>query len=197
MSPTPTFQRIDEARLDSDIAYRVEFLAGFMGFSAEDQALIHESAAYLAPVVPTLVDAVYDRLFAYDATKRHFVPRQHGYEGAVPEDLEHLNLDHEQIAFRKQHLANYLVKLVTSAYDGKMLQYLDWVGRIHTPHAGNPAIHVPLVQVNALFGFVHDALVATILGLDAPLDKRVGFARAFTKLLWIQSDLFSRHYIKS
>jgi hypothetical protein len=76
-----------------------------------------------------------------------------------------------------------------------MLQYLDWVGRIHTSHAGNPAIHVPLIQVNALFGFVHDALVATVMGLDIPLEKKTAIVRAFTKLLWMQSDLFTRHYL--
>ncbi len=195
MTAPKAFHHIDEARLDTDIAYRIEFLTQFMGFGAEDIALIHESAGHLAPVVPALVDAVYDRLFSFDATKRHFVPRQHGYTGDVPPDIEHLSLDHEQIAFRKQHLASYLVKLVTSEYDGKMLQYLDWVGRIHTHKAGNPAIEIPLIQINALFGFVHDALASVVLGLEIEADKKIGMVRAFTKLLWIQSDLFTRHYI--
>lgn len=190
-----TVERIDEARLEQDVAYRVEFLGKFMGFGAEDITLIHESAAYLAPVVPALVDAVYDKLFSFDATKRHFVPRQHGFEGNTPANLDALDLDHEQIAFRKKHLSGYLVKLVTTPYDGKMLQYLDWVGRIHTAKAGNPEIVIPIVQIDALFGFVNDALIATIQGLDAPQAKKDAMVRAFTKLLWIQADLFIRHYV--
>ena len=160
-----------------------------------DIALVHESAAHLAPVVPALVDAVYDKLFTFDATMRHFVPRQHGFDGATPASLAALSLDHEQIAFRKKHLTGYLVKLVTAPYDGKMLQYLDWVGKIHTPKAGNPAINVPVVQINALFGFVNDALIATIQGLDIAQEKKTAMIRAFTKLLWIQADLFVRHYV--
>ena len=60
-----------------------------------------------------LVDAVYVKLFGYDATKRHFA-RQHGYDGPMPASLEALTLDHPLIAFRKQHLGRYLAALVTS-----------------------------------------------------------------------------------
>jgi hypothetical protein len=73
-------------------------------------------------------------------------------------------MDHPQIQFRKQHLARYLEALVTRPYDGKLLEYLDMVGRIHTKKAGSKDIVVPLVQMNALLGFVADVFNATILG---------------------------------
>ncbi len=63
------------------------------------------------------------------------------------------------IQFRKQHLARYLEALVTRPYDEKMVQYLDLVGKIHTPKAGSPALNVPLVQMNALMGFVSTAII--------------------------------------
>jgi hypothetical protein len=172
----------------------VGYTGEFMGFDRQDIAAIHGSAAALAPLVPGLVDAVYEKLFSYDATKRHFVPRQSGYSGPVPQDLESLVQDHEMIKFRKEHLARYLVALVTRPYDGKMIGYLDMVGKMHTPQAGSPELDVPLVQMNALMGFVADALVATIfsLGLDRATETRT--VRAFSKLLWLQNDLITRHY---
>ena len=151
-------------------------------------------APALAPLVPALVDAVYDKLFSFGATKRHFVRRQSGYEGPVPGGLEELTLDHPMIDFRKQHLGRYLASLVTRPYDAKMVSYLDFVGKIHTPKAGSKELSVPLVQMNALMGFVADALTATILGLGLPRDTEVKTVRAFTKLLWIQNDLIARHY---
>lgn len=187
-------QQIDEARLESDLGYRFGYLAEFMGFSADDIAAIHGAAPHLAPLVPSLVDAVYDKLFSYDATKRHFVPRQSGYEGPVPENLEALEQSHEMIEFRKQHLGRYLSALVTREYNGKMVQYLDMVGKMHTPHAGSAALDVPLVQMNALMGFVADALTATILGLKLDRETEVRTVRAFNKLLWLQNDLINRHY---
>lgn len=185
---------INEQRLESDLGYRFSYLSEFMGFGPEDVAAIHAAAAVLAPIVPTLVDAVYDQLHQYDATWRHFLPRQTGYEGAVPKTLEEVTQDHEMIRFRKEHLARYLVALVTKPYDEKMVAYLDMVGKMHTSKAGAKELVVPLVQMNALLGFVADALTNTILSLGLERQQEVRTVRAFNKLLWLQNDLINRHY---
>jgi hypothetical protein len=189
-----TLKKIDEPRLEDDLGYRFGYLTDFMGFGADDIAAIHAAAPLLAPIVPALVDAVYAKLFQYDATKRHFLPRQSGYDGRLPTSLEELSAEHEQIRFRKNHLAGYLKKLVTAPYDLTLVEYLDFVGKMHTPKAGNKAIHVPLVQMNALMGFVSDALLATIAGLPLDAAAMTRTLRAFNKLLWLQNDLITRHY---
>ncbi|WP_166828802.1 protoglobin family protein [Thalassoroseus pseudoceratinae] len=187
-------QTIDEAKLESDLAYRFAYLTEFIGLGKDDIEAIHASAPLLAPLVPALVDAVYEKLFNYDATKRHFVPKQSGYEGETPESLESLTLDHEMIRFRKQHLGRYLEALVTRPYNDKMVAYLDMVGKIHTPKAGSDQLDIPLVQMNALMGFVADAFNATIFGLNLDRDTEIRTVRAFGKLLWVQNDLITRHY---
>ena len=185
---------IDEPRLETDRGYRFEYLAEFMGFAADDIAMIHAAAPLLAPLVPGLVDAVYNKLHDYSSTWRHFVPRQYGYEGVLPPDMEHLTLDHAQIEFRKQHLGRYLVNLVTKPYDAKMVEYLDRVGKMHTDKAGSKDLNVPLVQMTALLGFVADAFTATILNLNLDRPTEIRALRAFGKLLWLQNDLIVRHY---
>ena len=187
-------QKIDETRLEQDLEYRFGYLAGFMGFGEEDIAAIHGAASSLAPVVPQLVDAVYDKLAQYDATWRHFVPRQAGYEGELADSVESLEMSDAVIQFRKQHLGRYLEALVTRPYDGKMVSYLDMVGAMHTPAKGSKELDVPLVQMNALMGFVSDAIVATICGLGLESDALTQTLRAFNKLLWLQNDLITRHY---
>jgi hypothetical protein len=112
----------------------------------------------------------------------------------VPATLEGLTDDHQVIRFRKEHLARYLTALVTRPYDGKMAAYLDRVGQMHTPKAGARELSVPLVQMNALLGFVADALTSTILGLGLGRKQEVRTLRAFGKLLWLQNDLINRHY---
>lgn len=185
---------IEEPRLERDLGYRFQYLAEFMEFGPDDVGAIHAAAPAIAPLVPGLVDAVYIKLHAYTATWRHFLPRQHGYDGPVAATLADLGIDHPQIAFRKQHLGRYLKALVTRPYDGKMVEYLDIVGKIHTPKAGSPEINVPLVQMNALLGFVADALTNAILTLTLDRATEVKTLRAFTKLLWLQNDLITRHY---
>lgn len=187
-------RHIEEDRLETDLKYRFAYVTEFMGLNGDDVSAIHGAAPHLAPLVDSLVDAVYDKLASYDATWRHFVPRQFGYNGNVPTDLTALGMDHEQIKFRKSHLARYLVRLVTAEYDEKMIGYLDMVGKMHTPLAGSAAIDVPLVQMNALMGFVSDALLATILSLGLDRETEVKTLRAFNKLLWVQNDLITRWY---
>ena len=187
-------KQIAEQRLESDLGYRFAYVSEFMEFGAADIVAIHGAASKLAPLVPVLVDAVYDKLFSYDATKRHFVARQTGYEGPTPENMESLQLDHEMIQFRKQHLGRYLANLVTKPYDESMVKYLDFVGKMHTPKAGSSELNVPLVQMNALMGFVADALINTILGLGLERETEIRTVRAFNKLLWLQNDLINRHY---
>ena len=187
-------QNIDEPRLEQDLAYRFEYLASFMEFGEEDVAAIHGAASLLGPIVPALVDAVYDKLAQFDATWRHFVPKQHGHDGPQAESIETLQMSDAAIQFRKQHLGRYLEALVTRPYDEKMVGYLDRVGAMHTPLSGNHVINVPLVQMNALMGFVSDAIVATICGLGLDPEAQTRTLRAFNKLLWLQNDLINRHY---
>jgi hypothetical protein len=191
---TMPLKHIDENRLEKDLGYRFSYLSEFMGFCPQDVELIRASASYLGVLVPQLVDAVYVKLFSYDATKRHFVPRQFGYDGAVPESVDALTLDHEQIQFRKAHLGKYLKWLITGGYDGKMISYLDFVGKMHTPKAGSKDLNVPLVQMDALMGFVADALLASLLDLPLEEGVKAQTIRAFNKLLWLQNDLIVRHY---
>lgn len=187
-------KEIDEARLESDLVYRFNYLAEFMGFSQEDMAAIQASGPYLGPLIPQIVEASYERLLQYDATARHFVPPQAGFTGPAPPSLAEVSLHHPQIQFRKEHLVRYFTQILGRTCDAQMSRYFDMVGKIHTPQAGNSDIDVPLVQMNALMGFLSDTLSDIIATL--PLDPATAHRtmRAFHKLLWIQNDSIVRHY---
>ncbi|MBC8353177.1 MAG: protoglobin family protein [Planctomycetes bacterium] len=190
-------QQIDEERLETDLQYRYDYLVEFIGFGPGDVSLIQSSAPHLGPRIPELVEKTYHRLLSYDATARHFVPRQDGYDGDVPTDIAALSATHPQVQFRKDHLNRYFMQLIGRSYDAKMVLYLDMVGKMHTPKAGSASIDVPLVQMNALMGLLSDTLMQSIAEwpLDAPTAMRT--AQAFNKLLWIQNDLINRHYRRS
>jgi len=187
-------QTIDEGKLETDPLYRFEYLAEFIGFGSDDAATIQAFAPHLGPRIAELVEKTYTKLLDYDVTARHFVPKQHGFEGDVPKNLAELDDDHPQVKFRKDHLNRYFMQLIGRSYDAKMVQYLDMVGKIHTPGAGNKQINVPLVQMNALIGLLSDTLMEAIF--ESPLDteKLIKTQRAFNKLMWIQNDFVTRHY---
>ncbi len=187
-------KHIDEQNLETDVVYRYCYLAEFTGFGEEDAKAINGAAGFLAPLIPSIVELTYQKLLAFDATARHFVPRQHGFEGPLPASVEELTADHPQIKFRKDHLNRYLMHLLGHAYNDKMAAYLDMAGKMHTPKAGNKDIDVPLVQMNALMGLLSDCLFTAILSLKMDEEKKIKLLRAFNKLMWIQNDLVNRHY---
>lgn len=187
-------QHVDESQLESDPQYRYEYLAEFIGFGADDVAKIQAFAPHIGPRIPELVEQTYEKLLSYDATARHFVPRQHGFEGAAPGNIAEIGPDHPQIQFRKDHLNRYFMQLIGRSYDAKMVLYLDMVGKMHTPRAGSKEIDVPLVQMNALMGVIADQLIETVMQSPLSPEDRVQTLRAFNKLLWIQNDFINRHY---
>ncbi len=191
----PTMQTIDEKKLETDPQYRYEYLADFIGFGPEDAAKIQAFAPHLGPRIAELVERTYAKLLSYDATARHFLPKQHGYEGDLPENLADLSENHPQVQFRKDHLNRYFMQLIGRSYDAKMVQYLDMVGKIHTPGAGNKQIDVPLLQMNALIGLLSDTLMEAIFESQLDGAKAIETQRAFNKLLWIQNDFVTRHYV--
>lgn len=185
---------IDESRLESDPTYRFQYLAEFIGFDAHDANAVLATAPYLGPMIPQLVERTYEKLLAYTATARHFVPRQAGYEGPTPESLANITVDHPQIQFRKEHLSRYFMQILSRPCDAKLVPYLDMVGKIHTPRAGNADIDVPLVQMNALMGYLSSLLLDVLATLPLDPTTMAKTTQAFNKLLWIQNDFISRHY---
>ncbi|MFN9721468.1 MAG: protoglobin family protein [Planctomycetota bacterium] len=190
-------QQIDEQKLESDPAARFQYLSEFIGFTSADAAAIQSVAMYLGPMIPDLVDRTYQKLLSYDATARHFIPRQTGYFGPAPLDLTGISGSHPQIQFRKEHLAKYLSTILGRTCDTKLVPYLDMVGKIHTPQAGCKDIDVPLVQMNALMGYLSDMLIEVVLQLPLDQTSMAAAIRAFSKFLWIQNDFITRHYYHS
>ncbi|KAJ3036600.1 hypothetical protein HK097_003787 [Rhizophlyctis rosea] len=195
-----TIKRIDRDRLYTDTLYRFQYVCDFADFGAEDIAYIKGAAPLVAPLVPTIVDAVYVKLFGFDITKATFLNRNEGFKGAMETSIEDLNVNSDVIKFRKDFLSKYLVKLVTAEYDANFVKYLDWVGRIHTDTPGKKSrINVEYIHINALFAWLHGFLAQTLDSLpelQSDSKKRAGTIAAFSKLLWIQNDLFARYYVK-
>lgn len=190
-------QHVDEEELERDPQARYEYLTQFVGFGPDDIKCIQASAPFIGPWIGHIVDRTYQKLLEYDATARHFVPKQHGFEGDAPPDLAALSTDHPQIRFRKDHLNRYITSLIGRSYDAKMVVYLDMVGKIHTSRAGSQEIDIPLVQMNALMGLLSDVVFEVLIESPMKPAETQAAIRAFNRLFWIQNDFITRHYTSS
>ncbi|KAK0237653.1 Protoglobin-domain-containing protein [Armillaria nabsnona] len=199
------FQHIDPATLD-DLQTRVQYLRDFIEFTQADIDALHAAKPVVATLVPDLVDRVYNKLLSFDITAAAFTPKQTGQEGddASEAKIDELSHDHPNIKFRKDFLRAYLVKIVSLDYNKpEAWAYLDKVGLMHTGVPGfahrkkKPALRVEYIHCALLLGLVEDMLVdAVILHPDLDLKTKHAVCRAANKLLWIQNDLFARHYIE-
>ena len=167
-------KQIDEARLETDLGYRFGYLAEFMGFGPDDIAAIHAAAPAPGPA-----RAGAGRCRVRQAA-RPTTPRSGtscrgspGYDGPVPPDVEHLTQDHPQIALPQAAPRPLLVTASSrSPTTARWSSTSTWSARCTRRKAGSTELDVPLVQMNALLGFVADALTATILGLGLDRDER-------------------------
>ncbi|KAG6901124.1 hypothetical protein C0995_000373 [Termitomyces sp. Mi166 len=189
-------QHIDPVSLDH-LPTRIAYLRDFIGFTKADVDALHAAAPVVGPLVPTVVDTVYEKLLGFDITAKAFVPRQTGYTGVAPARLEDLSMDHPQIRFRKDFLAEYCKKLVTMDYEKESTwEYLNKVGLMHTGVAGfkhrekKPGLRVEYIHCGILLGYVEDILVnAVATHPDLDLSTKTAVIRAVNKV-YLSPPLF-------
>jgi len=185
---------------------RVAYLKSFINFTQNDVKALNAATPIVTPLIPAILDSVYGKLLKYDITAQVFVPKNTDFDGEAPKDLEDLTLQHPQIALRQSFFKNYLVKLLFASDfsdESPFWKYLNNVGVMHTGKPGfkhrteKPELRVEYVHMGMTLAYVEDLLISAVMRMeDVSMSKRIAIVRAFNKILWIQNDLFARHYIK-
>lgn len=202
----PCMMHVDREALYTSLPDRVAYLTSFLEFTESDADTLNEAALILEPFITTLVDRVYAHLFQFSVTKEVFLPRASGHEGPMVADLSHLTLEDDQIKERKRFFSMYIKKLITSDYnDFKTWEYYDKVGLMHTGEAGlkhrkiagKDGLRVDHIHLSGLLGWTMDQIIVIILRHEElSLEKKETIIRSLHKVMWIQQDLFSRHYVR-
>ncbi|PIL36931.1 hypothetical protein GSI_00621 [Ganoderma sinense ZZ0214-1] len=200
-------QEVDPLLIKTSLEDRVAYLTDFLGFTSRDAELISKIAPTVNEVIPSMVDGMYAKMFEFDITKKIFLTRNQGFDGPLPQTLEELTLDSAQIVFRKVFMKAWARRVLTADYrNGKTWAYMDKVGIMHTGASpfkhqrtmGIAPLNVPYRDIALMLGWVQSALHSAILNIPdttvSAADK-IEAVVAINKVLWIQNDLFSRHYI--
>ncbi|KAK2738173.1 hypothetical protein FQN57_007147 [Myotisia sp. PD_48] len=199
-------QHVDENAIATDLVSRVQYSKAFLGFTEQDGAFIQAAKDVVVPALPSILDTIYTNLIGFDVTAKAFLPRQPEQDKSDPAKatLSTLSLTHPNILHRKDFLKTYFVKLVGNkdwSDSSKFWEYLDKVGIMHTGKPGfkhrekRPELRVEVMHMSLLLGFVGDIVIKATMGADLDLETKTNVVAAFNKLIWIQNDLFQRHYI--
>jgi len=82
--------------------------------------------------------------------------------------------------------------------------YLNNVGIMHTGLPGfkyrknRPELRVEYIHMGALLGYVVDIVIGAVMGMDdavVDIATKTRVLKALNKVVWIQNDLFARHYL--
>ncbi|KAI0650220.1 Protoglobin-domain-containing protein [Trametes meyenii] len=204
----PVFtQEVDPLLIKNSLEDRIAYLTDFLNFGSRDAEIISKIAPSVHEVIPSMVDGMYEKLFEFDITKKVFMNRNQGFDGPLPHTLEELTLDSAQIVFRKVFMKAWARRVLTADYsNGKTWAYMDKVGVMHTGASpfkhqrtmGIAPLNVPYRDVALMLGWIQTVLHSAILSIPdstCPASEKIEAVSAINKVLWIQNDLFSRHYI--
>lgn len=171
-------KQIDVAAIRDQPTARFAFLADFCQFGDDEWTALDESLPFLAPVLPDILDRLYDHLLSYDDTRRVFI-------GSRDE------VDPAYIELRKEHMTEWIMAAMTVRDPEQFVRYAMRVGRRHCGVAGEPGREVPPRYMVALMSFIQseitNALFATMAD-DLPRLQRT--ILSWNKILLIQLELF-------
>ena len=204
-SQSSSMQHIPPSTLTS-LSHRLSYTLSFLNFdSSVDGQAIARSAAYLGPLLPTVLDAVYTKLLSYDITAKAFLPPLSPSEehATTPRAAQQLHLTHAHILRQKTFLKAYLLKIAINedwSPTSKLWAYMDTIAIAHTgvQRKYKVDLRVEYMHLGLLLGYVEDMLINAVMGAekegwDTATKKQV--VGAWNKILWVQNDLFARRYV--
>lgn len=181
-----------------NLRLRFEYVAKFVNFTSEDISILNLLGKTSETFIPMIVDKVFQRFLDFDVTKRYFLMRHFGYTGTVTVNESELNLESEQMIFRRLSLVKYLKRILRQkVWNDAFLEYLSFVGKIHTRFAGTHSVDIDYIHMNISLGYIQHLLIESVLAnqqFDWPTKQSA--ILALNKLFWIQNDFFAMHYIK-
>jgi protoglobin len=162
-----------------DPSARMRFMMEFVGFTDADQRALLDSVPVLGPVLPKLLDAIYNHLLSFEETRSVFL----GQRGQV---------DPDYIALRKEHLTQWVLRTAGVSGDPASLPgYIQETGRRHTGVAGEPNRQVPPRYMVGLAGFVQSAVWNGLFeALPDKPDEVRKLGQAWSKMLMVQLEMF-------
>ncbi|MEX2245240.1 MAG: protoglobin family protein [Dehalococcoidia bacterium] len=172
---------MQQRRTQPHFSRHLEATRALIGYTADDEALVHATRGALLPHAGAIADAVYQHLLARPETAAFFT-------------LADGQPDAKHLTERKESLKGWLALTLEAPLDERSAEFLVQVGRAHTRRGGHPDVRVRGRYLLTAMAFTQAALTPL---LDAAIADRALLVRtvaAWNKLLMVHLDLFLSAY---
>jgi len=179
----PSLQHPTGSDDPKDAGRYFKHMAQFVGFTADDQAAIRESALIIEKHLPDIIGKFYTNLLQYPPTRKHFLKR----DGTI---------DEQYLQLRMYHQANFWRRAAGGFYDDDFARYVDYVGRAHTSRGADSRVYIAERYVIGMVGFVQfaiiNALIKELHDFDDHLEARA--IKAWNKLCMVILEMLASAY---
>lgn len=174
------------ARSGQDVAEAGRFfryMAEYVGFTADDAALVRQTKPIIAKHLPAIVSDFYTHLLRYPLTRGLFL---------LPDG----SVNQEYLSLRMRHLSNFWLRTAEGVYDDEYAGYVDYVGRAHTSRGADPSIYIPERYVIGQVGMIQHAISRAVSVELREQDDELEFraVEAWDKLMMVLLEMLARAY---
>ncbi|KAJ4313403.1 hypothetical protein N0V84_009432 [Fusarium piperis] len=196
----PDMHHVDRKSLYTSLEARIDYLHKFLDWDDRDIEALAYGAQHIQNLIPAVVHIIYHKLSEFDITARAFEVRNTSSESPSKDEL---SSDSSLLMERQNFLNSYLTKMSHlskgSSDQSKMAfwEYLDSVGAMHVGLQKSRELRIDYIHISLTLSLIQSVMSQAILDHSSiPISRRAAIVKSFSKVIWIQNDLFARWYVR-
>ncbi|KAM0431433.1 hypothetical protein ACHAPT_005410 [Fusarium lateritium] len=190
----PQMQHIDRKSLYTSLEARIDYLHKFLDWDDRDIEALAYGSKHIRDLIPAVVHIIYHKLSEFDITARAFEVRNTSSESPSKDEL---SSDSSLLLERQNFLNSYLTKMSSDQSKMAFWEYLDSVGAMHVGLQKSRELRIDYIHISLTLSLIQSVMSQAILDHSSiPISRRAAIVKSFSKVIWIQNDLFARWYVR-
>ncbi|KAF2681984.1 hypothetical protein K458DRAFT_308639 [Lentithecium fluviatile CBS 122367] len=189
-------RHVERRDLYESLQARLIYLQSFLEFGPADIETLRKNQAFIKSIIPTIAENHYKKILQQDITAQALIT-QNTTDAADLDEDDFYGPNSKNIKNRSMFIKWYLTKLNSDPTPTQYWEYMNMVGAMHAGHHRRVPLHVDVIHFSLLLGHLQNVLNdAIITSPTLPAPQKAPLVKAWGKLFWIQSDLFTKWHVR-
>ncbi|KAF2636564.1 hypothetical protein P280DRAFT_145083 [Massarina eburnea CBS 473.64] len=188
-------RHVERRELYEDLGARLHYLQQFLEFGADDVKVLKANQAFIKKLIPTVSEIPFRKILKQDITAQALITRSTKEEPDLDED-DYNGPHSKNMKSRSMFVRWYLTKMNGDPTQANYWEYMNLVGAMHNGHQRRSPLNIDVIHFTMLLGFLQNTLNDAIINsMEVGLEHKADLVRAWSKLFWIQNDLFTKWHV--